>query len=48
MLISSSIFKAYDIRGIYKKDFDEQMAYNLGFAYIELKKKDIKKTTENY
>ena len=48
MLISSSIFKAYDIRGIYKKDFDEQMAYNLGFAYIKLKKKDVKKTKTNY
>lgn len=48
MLINSSIFKAYDIRGIYKKDFDEQMAYNLGFAYIELKKKDIKKIKTNY
>ncbi|MDD3085446.1 MAG: phosphomannomutase, partial [Candidatus ainarchaeum sp.] len=48
MMISSSIFKAYDIRGIYKKDFDEQMAYNLGFAYIKLKKKDVKKTKTNY
>ena len=47
-MISSSIFKAYDIRGIYKKDFDEQMAYNLGFAYIKLKKKDVKKTKTNY
>ncbi len=48
MLINSSIFKAYDIRGIYKKDFDEQMAYNLGFAYIKLKKKDIKDIKTNY
>ncbi len=48
MLISSSIFKAYDIRGIYKKDFDEQMAYNLGFAYLELKKKDVKKTNYKF
>jgi phosphomannomutase len=48
MLINSSIFKAYDIRGIYKKDFDEQMAYNLGFAYLELKKKDVKKTNYKF
>jgi phosphomannomutase len=47
MLINFSIFKAYDIRGIYKKDFDEQLAYNLGFAYVELKKKDIKKIKLN-
>ena len=29
-------FKAYDIRGVYNKDFDEDMAYRLGKAYVEM------------
>lgn len=43
MNTNPSIFKAYDIRGIYKKDLDEKTAYQLGLAYIELRKKDLKK-----
>lgn len=42
MQTNPSIFKAYDIRGIYKKDLDEKTAYDLGLAYIELRKKDLK------
>ncbi len=42
MQTNPSIFKAYDIRGIYKKDLDEKTAYNLGMAYVELRKKDLK------
>jgi len=42
MQTNPSIFKAYDIRGIYKKDLDEKTAYNLGIAYVELRKKDLK------
>lgn len=42
MLASPSIFKAYDIRGIYQKDFDKQTAYQIGLAYIALRKKDLK------
>ncbi len=48
MTISPSIFKAYDIRGIYKKDFDEQFAYQLGLAYIELRKKDLKNKKKKF
>ncbi len=42
MIINPSIFKAYDIRGIYKQDFDETTAYQLGLAYVKLIKKDLK------
>jgi phosphomannomutase len=41
MLINPSIFKAYDIRGIYQQDFDETMAYQLGLAYVKLIQKDV-------
>jgi len=43
MQTNPTIFKAYDIRGIYKKDLDEKTAYDLGLAYVELRKKDLKK-----
>ncbi len=42
MVVSPSIFKAYDIRGIYKKDFDEHTAYQIGLAYVDLRKNDFK------
>jgi len=38
--INSEIFKAYDIRGIYGKDFDNELAYLLGLAFIELRNSD--------
>lgn len=38
--INSDIFKAYDIRGLYGTDFDNEMAYLLGLAFVELRKKD--------
>ena len=33
--INSSIFKAYDIRGIYPQDFNEETAYDIGRAYLD-------------
>lgn len=42
MLTNPSIFKAYDIRGVYKKDLDEKTAYSLGLAYVKLRKEDLK------
>ncbi len=33
MQFNPKIFKAYDIRGIYGQDFDEELAYSLGLAY---------------
>lgn len=38
--INPNIFKAYDIRGIYGVDFDNEMAYLLGLAFVELRKND--------
>jgi phosphomannomutase len=38
--INPKIFKAYDIRGIYCEDFDNELAYRLGLAFIELRKSD--------
>lgn len=38
--IDPKIFKAYDIRGIYGQDFDNELAYRLGLAFIELRKLD--------
>lgn len=36
MKINPQIFKAYDIRGIYPKDFNEKIAYKIAQAYIQL------------
>lgn len=38
MQISPSIFKSYDIRGIYPTDFNEEIAYLITQAYIKLHK----------
>lgn len=38
--INPAIFKAYDIRGIYGQDFDNELAYLLGKAYVALRKND--------
>jgi len=40
LTINTKIFKAYDIRGIYNQDFDDEMAYLLGLAFVELRKND--------
>jgi len=38
--INPEIFKAYDIRGVYGRDFDDELARLLGLAYVELRKND--------
>jgi phosphomannomutase len=43
MKINPEIFKAYDIRGIYGKDLDEETAYRLGCAYVGLRREEIDK-----
>lgn len=35
MKINSSIFKSYDIRGIYPKDLNEDTAFKIGQAFVE-------------
>ncbi|MEM4212332.1 MAG: hypothetical protein QXX16_04665 [Nitrososphaerota archaeon] len=34
--IPDSIFKAYDIRGIYPEELNEEIAYRIGHAYSQL------------
>jgi phosphomannomutase/phosphoglucomutase len=36
MKFNSTIFRTYDIRGIYPGDFDREFVYNLGLAYANL------------
>ena len=38
--INPEIFKAYDIRGVYGRDFDNELGRLLGLAYVELRKND--------
>jgi phosphomannomutase len=38
--INPEIFKAYDIRGVYGQDFDNELGYLLGLAYVELRTDD--------
>jgi len=40
--IDSTIFKAYDIRGIYPNEFNEEIAYNIGRAYLDFIRKTEK------
>jgi phosphomannomutase len=37
-MINTGIFRTYDIRGVYGRDFDDELAYLLGLAYVELRK----------
>ncbi len=43
MQTNSSVFKAYDIRGVYKQDFDEELAYKLGLAFAEMRQAEEQK-----
>jgi phosphomannomutase len=38
--VNDKIFKAYDIRGLYNQDFDDSFAYQLGLAFVALRKND--------
>jgi len=39
-MVNIGIFKAYDIRGVYGRDFDDDLAYQLGLAYVVLRQSD--------
>lgn len=39
--MNPKIFKAYDIRGIYDEDFDNETAYKLGLAYSAMRRKEL-------
>ncbi len=40
MPINPKVFKAYDIRGTYPTDINEDFAYKLGFAFADLRQKE--------
>lgn len=35
MTINTSIFKAYDIRGVYPTDLNEELAYRIAQGYVQ-------------
>jgi phosphomannomutase/phosphomannomutase/phosphoglucomutase len=47
MQIPSDIFREYDIRGVYKRDFDESFAEILGYYYVKYLQKNLNKSTIN-
>lgn len=40
MSINGAVFKAYDIRGTYPVDINEDFAYKLGFAFADIRQKE--------
>ncbi|MFH1427692.1 MAG: phosphomannomutase/phosphoglucomutase [Patescibacteria group bacterium] len=44
--INQEIFKAYDIRGVYNIDFDDNFAYQLGLAFSQLIREEEKEKAE--
>ena len=34
-MLDPSVFKAYDVRGVYPTELDEEGAYTVGRAYVE-------------
>lgn len=40
MTMNPAVFKAYDIRGVYPTDINEDFAYKLGFAFADLRQKE--------
>ncbi len=40
LTVNAKIFKAYDIRGVYGQDLDDAFAYQLGLAFVALRKID--------
>jgi phosphomannomutase len=47
MKTNPNIFKAYDIRGIYGEDLDEETAYKLGRAYVTIRREEVDKEKLN-
>jgi len=41
--MNEKIFKAYDIRGIYPEDVNEEIAYEVGLAYSQMRKRELRK-----
>lgn len=41
MTTNPKVFKTYDLRGVYKEDFDEDLAYRLGLAFCRLRRTEL-------
>ncbi len=41
MITNPGVFKAYDLRGIYGVDFDEELAYKLGLAFAAFRAQEL-------
>jgi phosphomannomutase len=41
MQTNPEVFKAYDIRGVYGTDFDEELAYKLGLAFASFRAEEL-------
>ena len=39
-MINPEIFKAYDVRGVYNTDFDDEAAYKIALSYVALRQQD--------
>ena len=44
MTTNPQVFKDYDLRGVYGVDFDEELAYRLGLAFVAFRLDELKKT----
>ena len=40
-MTNPSIFKAYDIRGVYGVDLDDETAYKIGYSYAQMRKSEL-------
>jgi len=40
-MTNPTLFKAYDIRGVYGVDLDDETAYRIGYAYAQMRKKEL-------
>jgi phosphomannomutase len=40
-MTNPNIFKAYDIRGVYDADLDDETAYKIGYAYAQMRKREL-------
>ena len=45
--INTNIFHAYDIRGIYPDDLNEETTYKIGLAFVKFLRKKTKKKKMN-
>ncbi len=41
MQTQANVFKAYDLRGVYGRDFDDELAYKLGLAYYQWRQREL-------